>query len=205
MPLPFGLTLVSAPATEPVTTAEAKLWAKVEHSADDDLIAEMIGAARELAEVEWDRTIVTTTWKTTYPRFPVEVLDRETGCLVNGIIRLPRGPLLTVSSIQYLDTDGALQTWSSSEYVVVASKDPGEVHLADGFAWPATDTHPEAVRITFNAGYGAAAAVPKRVKAALKLAVAWWHAHRGDDGEVVMDELPEASARLLRSVWNGSY
>ena len=47
-----GLSLVVAPATEPVTLAEAKLFAKASGTTDDTLITDLIVGARKLAE-EW--------------------------------------------------------------------------------------------------------------------------------------------------------
>ena len=37
----YGLTVLSGPATEPVTTAEAKAHLRVEHGSDDTLIGSM--------------------------------------------------------------------------------------------------------------------------------------------------------------------
>lgn len=192
----YGLTLVTPPASEPVTCAEAKAWARVEHTFDDGLFEESIVAARELAEEEWSRTLVTTTWRATWRRFP---------CGFAEPLRLPRGPLQSVTQVQYVDTAGVLQTWSSSQYVVVVSEDPGLLYVANGYSWPVVGVHPEAVRVTYVAGYGTAAQVPRRAKAAIKTLVAAWYANRGDDPKVAMTDLPEAATRLLRSVWNGEY
>ncbi len=45
-----GLTELTAPAVEPVTTAEAKTWMRVNTSADDSLIGVLIKGARRYAE-----------------------------------------------------------------------------------------------------------------------------------------------------------
>ncbi|HWA20765.1 MAG TPA: head-tail connector protein, partial [Caulobacterales bacterium] len=43
----MSITIVTPPASEPLSLAEAKLFLRVEHDAEDDLIAALIGAARE--------------------------------------------------------------------------------------------------------------------------------------------------------------
>ena len=45
----MSLTLITAPALEPITLSEAKLHLRVEHSVDDTLISVFITAARERA------------------------------------------------------------------------------------------------------------------------------------------------------------
>lgn len=191
----YGLALTSPPASEPVSLTEMKLWLRVEHDSDDGPISELITSARELAEQEYDRQFITASWRVTLPRFP--------GC--GGTIRLPRCPLRSVSSITYLDYLGATQTLSTDVYVVAATRDPGLITLADGESWPTTYIHPEAVTITYSAGYGDEDDVPRRAKLAIKVAVAWWYERRGDEIDAVRHELPAAATRLLNSLWNGCY
>ncbi len=57
-----GLTRVVAPAFEPLTLAETKLYLRVDHSDDDASIARMIQAAREAAEFYLRRSLVTQDW-----------------------------------------------------------------------------------------------------------------------------------------------
>lgn len=192
----YGLTLVTGPATEPVTLAEAKSWLRVDHAADDAVITALVSAARQLAERQYDRQLVSATWRLTLRRFPC------------GEIRLPRCPLRSVTSVQYLDADGALQTLDSSYYVADAAADPGELSPAWGYSWPVTYPHPQAVRVTYQSGYGAASDVPEPIKAALKYTVACWFQRRGD-GELEVDaaklSLPSATAAMLMAYWPGVY
>ena len=55
--------LVTAPAAEPLTLAEAKLHLRVDDTADDALIGALITAARQHAEHDTRRALVTQTWK----------------------------------------------------------------------------------------------------------------------------------------------
>lgn len=158
----MGLSLVTAPAVEPVTLAEARLHLKsdTDVTADDTLISALIVAARELAEAETRRALITQTWKLTLDEFPADC----------DPIRVPRPNLLTVTGITYVDTDGATQTLASSTYTVLTDRLPGEIHLAYDEEWPETRAVPNAVAVTFTCGYGAAAsAVPGPIKAAMLL------------------------------------
>lgn len=204
----YGLTLVAAPAEEPVTTAEAKSWARVEHSADDADIASLVKAAREMAEKLTGRAFVSQTWRLSLDCFPYawtgwggirNVPPPDPG---PWSVRLPKAPLQSVSSVQYYDLADALQTLAAAAYDVDAAHDPGRLSLAFGQVWPVTRPKPGAVRITFVAGYGAATAVPEAIKLALKIAVAFWYENRGENPQVLTD-LPPASKALLASFWNG--
>lgn len=203
----YGLTLVSAPAAEPLTTAELKAWLRVDHSSDDTTIAALGAAAREMCERLTGRAFVTQTWRLTLDAFPYAwtgwggVRNTPPADLAAWSIRLPKAPLQSVSSIEYHDLADALQTLASTAYDVDAAHDPGRVSLAFGQVWPVTRPKPGAVRITFVAGYGAAAAVPEGIKTAIRFAVASWYENRGEVAG--MEELPPASKALLRAFWNG--
>lgn len=186
----FSLELTSAPATEPITTAEAKTYCRVDVSTHDTLIGLLVTAARQQAEARLRRQIVTATWKLRLDAFPIG----------SDPIEVPRPPLSSVSSIAYVDTDGATQTWSSSEYQVDAYTHPGRIVPAYGYSYPATRPQMNAVTVTFVAGYGAAASVPELLKTALKAMVCDWFENRLPVGQV-----GDAAARLLADFKWGNY
>lgn len=172
------LTLITAPAEEPVTLAEAKKQLEITTTDDDTLITALLSAARMDVEAATKRRLITQTHEWRLDAFP----DSD-----DCVIRLPLPPLQSVSSIKYIDADGAEQTWATSEYVVDAPAGPqaaaGTVRLAYGKTWPTTRDEINAVRIRFICGYGAAAAVPEGIKAAVKLKLTELHQHR--DPEMV--------------------
>jgi uncharacterized phiE125 gp8 family phage protein len=157
------LSLVTGPASEPLTTAEAKLHARVDHDTEDALIGELIEGARELFEQQTGRQLVEATWQVRLDGFP---RGREP-------IRLPKPPLLTVVSVTYTDSAGASQTWDPAEYDVIAPSGP---YAAPGLvmpkplkSYPSTYSGRATVTVTFTAGY---LAVPTAVKDALRSIVA---------------------------------
>lgn len=161
----LGLRVVVAvpPAVEPVTLAEAKAWAKVDTPDDDPLVSDIIVAAREQIEADLKRALITQTRTLFMSRFPG----------VWGEIPLPYPPLQSISSIQYADSDGTLQTLDPAKYVYTANSTPGRVWLPYGAAWPITGPFMDSVRISYVCGYGdTAASVPARVRLAMRSLIA---------------------------------
>src|SRR5262245_1528310 len=83
----YGLVLVTPPAVEPLTLGEVKVHLRVDHTADDEDISDLITAARELCEEQSGRSLATQTWRLELDRFPA------------WSFRLLRGPLQSVTSI----------------------------------------------------------------------------------------------------------
>lgn len=183
----------SAPSVEPVSLTEAKAHLNVTGTGDDALIGGLITAARELAEGFTRRAFVEQTIELKMDSFPAN----------NYPIELPRPPLISISSITYLDADGTLRTMTATtEYLVNTHSQPGRVYLAYDQSWPTTRTLENAVTITFKAGYGSAAAnVPQRVKQAILLLVGHWYANRE---EIVLNmsvnQMPWAAEMILQAV-----
>ena len=69
------LTLLSAPAVEPLTLAETKLYCKVETSFDDSLLNAFIATARRYVEEYIKRVLITQTWRISYDyhEFPLDL------------------------------------------------------------------------------------------------------------------------------------
>lgn len=140
----------TAPAEEPITASEAKLHARFDSSSLDTEIAILIKAAREYAELELGRKIITQTLDTYFDEFPDE-------------IRLM--PLQSVMAITYTDTNGDTQTLSASAYQVDAVGQPARIVPAYGYDWPSTRAGQlNAVKVRYVAGYGLQAAVPACIK-----------------------------------------
>lgn len=139
----MSLNLVTPAAIEPVNLAQAKIAANITGSADDGLLQVLISAARQQAETITHRALVTSTFDLKLDAFPGS----------DDVIEIPLPPLQSVTSITYLDGDGASQTMDSDDYVVDISSEPGRVYLAYGASWPSTQNRRDAVTIRFVAGY----------------------------------------------------
>lgn len=134
--------LINAPTVEPVSLVEATAHLYVTHSDDDALISAYIAAAREDAERRLGRALISQTWELALEAFP-------------SAIELPNPPLVSVTSIKYLDTAGVEQTLDPSQYLVDTDSVPGAVVPAYGASWPSIRSQRNAVRVRYVAGYGA--------------------------------------------------
>lgn len=164
----MGLKLITPPATEPVTLAEAKLHLRVDITDDDALITDIITAAREYVETTTRRQFVTATWEYRMDGFPSS----------GGDIELPRPPLASVSTVKYNDSDGNQQTLSTAEYDVNIDAVVGHVTPAYGKTWPEHRVETDSIQVQYVAGYGAASAVPSSIKSAIFLMIGHLYEHR---------------------------
>src|SRR6185295_11579020 len=62
--------LLTPPAVEPVTLAEAKAYLRVEHDDDDDVIGALIAGARIHVEAQTRRALITQTWRLSHDLWP---------------------------------------------------------------------------------------------------------------------------------------
>lgn len=167
----MALRLVSAPAVEPVSLAEAKLHLRVDTSADDALIGGLIATARAHVE-EMCRpqvAMLTQTWEMLLDAFP----DKDE-------IELRPWPLQSVTSISYTSPAAATTVWPNTNYVVDTYSEPGRVSLVAGVSWPPAPLRRlNGVAIRFVAGYGdAGTAAPLQLRQAVLLLVGHWYENR---------------------------
>lgn len=160
----------TAPAKEPVSLGELKAHARVDFSDEDGLLSGFIESARKRVEAFTQRALITRTVTYKIDRFP----PRET-----QVLELPRGNLQSVTSIQYLDTDGASQTWGAANYDVDTAWTPGRVALAYDKDWPDIRQWGLPVTITYDVGFGDDPGdVPEDIRNAIKLLATDLYEHR---------------------------
>ena len=168
-----SLSVVTAPAAEPVDLATIKLHTRSDVAVEEPLLTAYSVAARQVLEEETRRAFVSTTLKATYSDW--------------GRLYLPRSPLVSVSSVKYYDDSNTLQTLSSDVYTVVDAVQP-YIELTFGQTWPTLYTRSEAVEIEFVAGYGDAADVPDAIKMSILLLTADMYEHRESGSEVKLND-----------------
>lgn len=145
----LNLSLVAStgePEQWPVKVEEMKAHLKITHVDEDDYIQDVI-IPSAVASVEADlrRALITQSWEWVF----------DNGFPATGMIQFPKPPLQSVTSVMYLDTDGASQTFASSNYTVGIKGTFGRLWLNESITWPDTQIQtPESATITFVAGYG---------------------------------------------------
>jgi hypothetical protein len=211
------LEVVTPPAMEPVTLAEAKLQLRVDISDDDAFITSLITAARMRAEVIQRQTFIATTYDWFFDNFPAAAngyfnrLNRLMGpnpqWLPNGaaILYLPKPPLVSVASVKYYDPTGIQQTYDPTKYFV-STGIGSRVQPTIGNVWPVTRPQIDAVVVRYTAGNADATSVPENVKAAIKMLVNHWYENRGPTVTgTIMVPVPDAVDALLSASDHGSY
>lgn len=189
-----------------MSLADAKLHLRVDFTDDDTLITALISAARQAAEMLTGRQIVTARWKLVLDSFPGPSLMGSFAYSAAGdpfslpghAILLPKSPLASVVSIQYLDMSGTWQTMPATDYTVDAACEPARITPVFGKIWPISLPQIGAVGVTFDAGYGPPASVPEGIKAWMKLRIDSLYNHRGETAVVTgrLESMPYVD-RLL--------
>lgn len=182
----MSVYVVTHPTAELLTLAEARAHLRVEHVLDDATIAGCIVAAREMAEHELQRSIVTKTYEFTIDAFPA------------GAVELPMGPVpavgaLSVDSVKYTDTAGVEQTVNPSTYSVDPYSNVPRIVSASG--WPSTQEVVNAVRVRYTSG-SPVGAVPYAIRSWVLLHAASLYEHRESVTGEAMAVMPFAD-RLL--------
>ena len=180
--LPVVVTTV--PALEPVSIAEARAQCAVESDDFDTELTIYIVAARAQVESHTGTKLVTQT------------IVMQASCF-SDLENLPTAPLQSITSVKYLDPQGAEQTLSTDVYEPVLVGLEVAIRLKLGCSWPAIRSVSDAVRVVAVAGYGAAAAVPALARLAMLLSIGDRMANREETSADNLSCLPTGMASLL--------
>jgi len=131
--------VVNAPTGLPLDLGEVKRRLRVDGPDEDLEITGLIAAAGAYAEGFIWRALLTRTLDLVLDSFP-------------AVIRPPKPPLRSVTSITYIDTAGATQTLAASKYQVDLNTEPGRIMPAHGDTWPGTRAVFNAVTVRYKTG-----------------------------------------------------
>ncbi len=163
--------LITGP-DELITVDEAAEFMRAEFSSSEEsLIETFIAAARQLCEEYLFRRIGVQTVELRDKGFPVN----------NAPIILP-APLISVTSIKYLDSNNVEQTFDEDDYIVSDSA-PGIITPVN--SWPDTSDVGDSLRIEFISGYSSpgespmqSEALPKTIRIAMLMQIADMYENR---------------------------
>lgn len=169
----LSLTLTTPPATEPVTTTDFKTWIGYSGADQDAVFTNTLKTARQWVEEYLCRQLVSATYTLKLDSFPVWELV------------LPKLPIQSITSITYLDSDGASQTLSTDVYQLTTR---GTLTTKYNQQWPTIRCTPEAVTVVYVAGYGSSATdVPQPIRDAIALfAKGVWQSPTGSCAGAIM-------------------
>jgi len=160
--------LLSGPAVEPVTLAEAKAHLRVDTNAEDTLIQSLIMASRLHIEAALDLALITQSWRYRLDRWPP-----------SRTLTLPLHPVQSLMEVTVHEDESTNQTLDSASFTLDGiSKVPRLVWRGSG-AMPTPGLAVNGIEVDFIAGYGDAASdVPQPICQALLLLVAHWYENR---------------------------
>jgi uncharacterized phiE125 gp8 family phage protein len=167
----MGLTLITPPLQSAVSLDMAKTHLRVDHNEEDAIIAAYVEAATQSLDGidgALGRCLINQTWKLTLDSFP-------------EFIEIPLPPCQSITSVTYVDVAGAVQTLAPINYQAVGlgGVSAASIHPAYGKSWPSARSQPEAISVTFVAGYGPSYAdIPEPIIARLLARVGALYAYR---------------------------
>lgn len=153
----MSVVVLTPPASEPVSLAEAKLFLRIDHDVEDELIATLIAAAREAVEAGCGRALIT--------RRVRESLDIWRRDAVGGAL-LSVGPATAVVAVRLIAPNGSESVIDSDRYRLDGARDRPRLVFEAGL--PATLRSAGGVEIDYDAGL---ADEPEDLPVALRLAV----------------------------------
>ena len=181
-----GLSRVPGEAVnEPVSLDDAKLHLRVDGTADDDLISSMITSARTSCERRMQRSILPQSWMLTQSSFRHPWADHRAHAL-HGLgfasgwyqarwhaapdsILLPHPPIRAVTSVTYLDETVQRVTLDPSAYRLAVIGEMLAMLRPVGAPWPCTAREPDAVVVTYDAGWEDPEQIPSPIISWIKL------------------------------------
>ena len=177
----FSITGASAAL---ISTADFKTHARVDITDDDAYIDTIIGAATEWCEIYNGRRFVSRVSADYFDKFP-------------GVIGPRWAPVASVTSITYLDTNGASQTLSPSLYQTDLNHDPARIKPAYNESWPSTRNQFNAVTLNYVAGFATVSLVPERYINAVQMLAAAKYENREAVAPITFTRVPYGVKDLL--------
>lgn len=169
----FSIKRLSAPSFRALDDTEIAEWLRIDVDDDQSTVSMLISAATEVVEGLTNLAIGQADYQITYD---------ISACSY----RLPFDPIQSVTSVEYLDEEGASQS------LAYAFRN-GVLTLTSGLP-----PFPPIIRLT--AGYDAVAAIPDALRWAISLLVSAGYNGREDIDPKVMDAVERLCSRYRRIV-----
>lgn len=161
------LSMLVGPQIEPISVDEAKVYLKIDHEAENEVVAALISAARLNVERVTRRVLIEQHWRLYLDKLPE-----------NKLIELGIGPVREVLQATYYEADGQAQQISPNDYVIDVSSIPARLK----FNLNVQHDHVRPLNgyeIDFVAGFGPTTLdVPHDLRQAILMLVVHWYQNR---------------------------
>jgi uncharacterized phiE125 gp8 family phage protein len=178
---PFTFSTVNTgdnDSTHVLSTADAKLWMRVDTSADDSLIADLVAESIDFVEEQYGFQLIEKTVTVEYEYFGKEV-------------RLPLYPVQSITSVKAIDGSGTETTLTVNEDYYLT----GDTLVIDTvYGWEVPDDRIR-LKVVFVAGY---TSIPSGIVLGLKKLVASNYEDRQDVVEGNVSEMPNSSKKHFK-------
>lgn len=145
-----------APTVLAVTLDSARANLRVDGTDLDALITTWVKGITADLEHHIGQCLMEQTWEVHLPVFPVvpcHLIGKAQPIQATQAISLPH-PVISITSVQYLDEAGVEQTLDSTAYRMNVGRYASTLTPARGATWPATAEDEAAVVVTLQCGYG---------------------------------------------------
>lgn len=186
--------LSTAATARAISPAEARKQLEIPDSdgQHDEYLGDLIAVATERVEHDTGIVALSSTWTLKLDEWP-------------DVIELPIRPVSSVTSITYLDTNGASQTLAASNYELDGDRVTPLIWWAYNVSLPDLRDIQNAVTVTFVAGHATPLAIPALYKHAVKLAVAQEFEDRTGVNVAAIRLIDNAYERIVRRLQRASY
>lgn len=156
----FRWKLLEPPVGQVVTTAEAKLWSKINNTVEDSLMDSLIKVATSLAERYTSRAILRQKWSMFFDFVPA-----------NNAFEIKPVGNFTLDKINSYSMANVASVWNASNYIVDALDDinPARILLNIGGVFPSDLRAKACFEALFYVGWLTSADVPDDIKTAIKM------------------------------------
>ena len=178
--------VIDAANQQAVDTEDMKLYLKVDTTADDSLIEDLIKAATSSCQEYTNRFFITT-----------EIT--QYGDNWSDVSELFKSPVqAALFNVKYWDTAGILQTLGTTKYTLDNVSQPARLVPSPDESWPSIIDGLNAIEINYKVGVDSADDVDNAIKQAVLLTVGHWYQNR--EAVIVgrqVNEMPMSAKYLL--------
>ena len=163
----MSLIMLSGPALEPVSLADAKAFLRVDDVVEDTLIASLVSTSRAHIETALGLGLLTQSWRLTIDAWPEM-----------RVLEVPIAPLRSLVSIRAVTAGATARELDLSGFMIEQGPRPARIGLRPGIVLPATQLI-AGISVDMLIGFGDRPAdVPAPIRHALLLLVAHWYQNR---------------------------